>query len=167
MPIIFDGKNFKTAMGKPLTQAEAITWSDTARAKKIPNQPDWITLKDNFTKTLQLMERAYAILDCEGYITSFFRCKDLNLAIGGKINPPSAHMDGRAFDSVPIGKNIRECFNLLKRHELELQYDQLIIEHDSQGHVWLHMAVSKMMKAPRLQALDIEKIPDVPRTQQG
>lgn len=168
MPIIFDGSGFKTVMGKELTKEEAIAWSDTARNKKIPNLPDYAAGRDNINKIMRLLTDAYEILGCDAYITSFYRGSKLNAEIGGSINPPSAHMDLRAVDSIPIGRDLRECYEQLQEHATILQYDQLIIEHDALGRAWLHMSVSKMLTAARLQALDLKKTATTTtRKQQG
>lgn len=166
MPIKYDGKEFSTLDGLKLSVAEASEWSDFARANKIYNKPNSDLVSANILRMMMLLEKAYAILDCHGTVTSFFRCEDLNRRIGGKIHPPSAHMAGRAVDSVP-DKDIKECFELLQQHVDELDYDQLILESDKRGNVWLHLSVPRSGVAARRMALTLKKEKDMNRQTHG
>lgn len=167
MAIQFDNGKFKTLGGVELTPEAAMAWSDTARAKNIDNRPPQELVDANGARTIALLVRMYEILGCPAVITSFYRCPSLNAAVGGQVNPPSAHMDLRAVDSIPKGRTVEECFSVLKMHAEELDYDQLIIEHDKQGHVWLHGSVAKDGHQPRHMAFTLEKKPENPRTYPG
>jgi hypothetical protein len=156
MPIRFDGEKFFTQEGAELTTEEAVAWSDTARGRHIDNTPD-DDIMTQAARALVLLKKMYAILDCKAEINSFFRCTDLNVVVGGKIHPPSAHMDGRAIDSVPHGKKIEDCFEELKKHVADLDYDQLIIEHDVHGNTWLHSSVAREGIPARHMAFVLEK----------
>lgn len=167
MPIIFRGNEFKTQQGKPLSILEAISWSDTARARKIDNIPNTDLITANVVRMLELLKKAYEILECDADITSFFRCIQLNALIGGMIDPPSAHMEGRAVDSIPHSKDLMECFAKLSKKRDELQFDQLILEHDKHGNMWLHLSVPRSGSKPRLMAFQLEKKPSAPRIAKG
>lgn len=157
MPVRYDGSNFTTLDGHPLSVAQAVEWSDFARANGISNKPDSDEISANVLRTMQLLEKAYGILGCTAIVTSFYRSRELNSRVGGKIHPPSAHMSGRAVDSEPQGRQIEECFAELQKHAADLQYDQLIIERDKKGNIWLHMSVAKPGEAPRCMAFSLEK----------
>jgi hypothetical protein len=167
MPILYDGKEFSTLDGHKLSVAEAVEWSDYARANKISNKAESDLISANVLRTMQLLEKAYAILACDGLITSFFRSEKLNAAVGGKIHPPSAHMAGRAVDSVPDNKDIKECFDLLASKAAELDFDQLIIERDKKGNVWLHMSVARKGERARRMAFALSKEADTARKTHG
>jgi hypothetical protein len=69
-------------------------------------------------------------------ISSGYRCPRLNSAIGGVFN--SQHLTGEAFDSVADGLPIKEYYELVKASNIV--FDEAIIEHDSEGHYWLHLS---------------------------
>ena len=72
-------------------------------------------------------------------VTSGYRCKELNKAVGGAAK--SQHMSGEAADirSVEDSKSAnKELFNLII--ELDLPFDQLINEHD---YDWVHVSYGK------------------------
>ena len=72
-------------------------------------------------------------------VTSGYRCKELNKAVGGAVK--SQHMSGEAADirSVEDSKRAnKELFNLII--ELGLPFDQLINEHD---YDWVHVSYGK------------------------
>src|SRR5437016_5503953 len=82
-----------------------------------------------------LLEPARGLLGVPLHINSGYRSSEVNAAIGGSVN--SAHMEGRAADFVPIGKDVLEAFHDLRVTE-DLPYDQLIFECGS----WIHIAVA-------------------------
>ena len=72
-------------------------------------------------------------------VTSGYRCKELNKAVGGAAK--SQHMSGEAADirSVEDSKSAnKELFNLIIK--LGLPFDQLINEHD---YDWVHVSYGK------------------------
>lgn len=157
MSIRFTGQVFTTDTGQTLDLASAAAFSDTARAHGIDNTVPQDLLEQNVPRAVALLTAIYAKLGCRAEVTSFYRCPTLNLAVGGKVNPPSAHMSGRAIDSVPLGVPIHEAFDILKELGDELQFDQLIIERDHHGNIWLHSAVALDGKAPRKMAFALDK----------
>lgn len=159
MSIKFNGQVFSTHDGQTLIVADAVSWSDFARTHNINNRVPYALLNDNVARTMDLLKRAYAILGCHAEITSFYRSPDLNSHVGGMIKPPSAHMDGRAVDSIPCGEDLEKSFDVLKDNAETLGYDQCIIEHDKYGHQWLHLSCASDGKKTRLMAFAQEKSP--------
>lgn len=157
MPIHFDGQGFTTEQGQPLTLQQAAEWSDHARAHGIKNDIPQANLDSEVPRAVDLLQRAYAILGTTGKVTSFFRGPILNADVGGKIAPPSAHLSGRAVDSIPDGVTVEEAFGILRANAHALGFDQLIIEHDHAGNEWLHLAVARDGVSPRLMAFALEK----------
>ena len=69
-------------------------------------------------------------------VTSGYRCKALNNAIGGVAN--SQHLVGEAADlSIPSVAKAREWMRWLMDNT---RFDQLILEHDRNGIHWLHVS---------------------------
>lgn len=167
MSIKFNGQIFTTLQGQTLELKDAAAFSDYARAHKIDNTVPEDILDKNVPRALDLLKAIYAKLGCTAKVTSFFRCATLNSAIGGKIKPPSAHMDGRAVDSIPDGVSVQDAFDALKDLGDELEFDQLIIEHDRAGNTWLHSAVAKEGVKPRKMAFALEKQPVPDRHERG
>jgi len=82
-------------------------------------------------------------------VTSGFRCPRVNEAVGGA--PTSAHLDGRAADTVPLGLALDAAFEQARKSTVP--YDQLILEPG-----WVHVAIAREEQAPRRQALVAEKV---------
>ena len=66
-------------------------------------------------------------------ITSGFRCKELNKAIGGSAS--SQHVKGEAIDFVCKKLKPKDIFNKLKKSQLV--FGQLILEKDT----WIHISI--------------------------
>lgn len=87
------------------------------------------------------------------YTSSVYRCPELNGDIGGQ--PTSQHMRFEAMDFHTDIDTIDNTFDLLKASDLE--FDQLIMESDKEGHHWIHMSVPNDGIAPRREVLEGEK----------
>ena len=72
-------------------------------------------------------------------ITSGYRCRELNKAVGGVDTPGhiSQHVLGMAADCQPMTIKLNQLMNLVISSGLE--FDQLILEHGS----WVHMSYNK------------------------
>lgn len=90
-------------------------------------------------------------------INSWYRCDAVNRGVGGSLNPPSAHMDGRAADlhfTLKEGETLKGIFDKIKASNV--QYDKLIIERDKNGSTWIHVQISKPNGTARRIALQAE-----------
>lgn len=67
-------------------------------------------------------------------VTSGYRCKRLNKAIGGSVT--SQHSEGKAVDIEVDGFTNEELFNFIVN--LKLPFDQLILEFPPNG--WIHIS---------------------------
>ena len=81
-------------------------------------------------------------------ITSGYRCKALNTAVGGAAN--SQHLTGEAADFVVQGQTNAAVFKWCKKN---LEFDQLILEQ-SGSSCWIH--ISYKLKGNRRQALKFD-----------
>lgn len=167
MSIRFNGQVFTDPSGQTMELRDAAAFSDYARAHGIDNAVPEDALEKNVPRAAELLRAMYEKLGCTAKVTSFFRCPKLNAAIGGKVKPPSAHMEGRAVDSVPQGVDVQDAFDRLKDLGDELGYDQLIVEHDRAGNTWLHGSVARDGAKPRKMAFALEKQPVPDRHERG
>lgn len=82
-------------------------------------------------------ERVREIIGKPVIITSGFRCKELNKAIGGAIT--SQHTLCEAIDIVVKGMSTSDVFNRIVTSDLK--YNQIIIERNSKGSQWVHVSI--------------------------
>jgi hypothetical protein len=110
---------------------EEVVFSQTAVRKGIDNRlpPE---LMENVKRQAYLMEQVRATLGTAIHITSWYRCHELNAAIGG--SSKSVHPIGLACDFVSsYGTPLQIC----KELEHAVDYDQLIDEG-----TWVHIGLS-------------------------
>ena len=108
--------------------------SETAETKHIDNVPSFAVV-ENLNKLCQLiLDPARAKLEAPIYITSGYRCRELNVAVGGVGN--SQHLIGCAADLQY--KDLQKLFDILKDNQ---NVDQLLFER-SKTSTWLHVSIS-------------------------
>ena len=127
---------------------EEMLYSDTAQAQGIDNTPD-AQSRSNLARVAQVMEQVRETLDgFPIYISSGYRCPQLNAAVGGATS--SAHLYGLACDfTCPDFGTPEEICKFLEDVIRVLGIDQLIWEFDT----WVHMGLSS--GDPRYMALTI------------
>ena len=135
--------------------------SDVATARKIDNFPTFAVvqhLDELVGKILQPLRIAWAAADGHGSglrITSGYRCRELNSAIGGVSN--SAHLSGYAADVRPMNGKDEEFIifaeKWLKRENIA--FDQSILE--KKGKItWWHISLKGDFNRQRKQFLAID-----------
>src|SRR6266404_3127368 len=125
---------------------EELSFSELALRQGFDNVPP-ANLVPNLAELAHvLLEPVRVILGVPLHINSGYRSPEVNAAIGGATS--SAHMQGRAADFVPIGRNILEAFHDLRVAQ-GLPFDQLIFECAA----WIHIAIAPGIDAPRREAL--------------
>tara|TARA_B100000212_G_scaffold261468_1_gene201353 strand:- start:15055 stop:15516 length:462 start_codon:yes stop_codon:yes gene_type:complete len=129
-------------ISKHITYKESIR-SNTALRRGIDNTPGDYELSNMNNIAVNLFEPLREWVGGPIKITSFFRCEELNKAIGGSSR--SQHCQGRAMDlDDTFGhKTNAEMFEYIKSN---LSYDQLIWEFgDDENPDWIHVSfVSEM-----------------------
>ena len=129
-------------ISKHITYKEGIR-SNTALRRGIDNTPGDYELSNMNNIAVNLFEPLREWVGGPIKITSFFRCEELNKAIGGSSR--SQHCQGRAMDlDDTFGhKTNAEKFKYIKSN---LSYDQLIWEFgDDENPDWIHVSfVSEM-----------------------
>lgn len=118
-----------------------VTRSDTARRLGINNSLS-IEMLDNAYQFAKILQRIREHIGKPFIVSSWYRCKALNTAVGGR--PNSAHTRATAIDFVISGLTALQTYetvlNALKT--LRLPYDQLIYESftkDGQTTEWVHL----------------------------
>lgn len=119
--------------------------SSTADAKRINNAPSFAVV-ENLNKLCQLvLDPARAELNAPITVTSGFRCRALNVAVGGVGGVGnSQHLTGCAADLQC--KDLQRLFDILKRNP---NIDQLLFER-SKNSTWLHVSISATGKPRRI-----------------
>jgi zinc D-Ala-D-Ala carboxypeptidase len=124
-------------LSKNLTLAEVIR-SESAKRKGISNQPTPIHL-DNFKKlAINIFQPIREHFNVPIHISSGYRSKALNTAIGGSLT--SQHCQGEAIDIDMDGTSITnaQIFNFIKD---KLNFDQLIWEFGNEKNPdWVHVS---------------------------
>lgn len=116
---------------------EELTASATATAKGIKNVPDTQAVVNLTALCVMVLEPLRKWWGKEVKIGSGYRCKKLNLAVGGVSN--SQHMTGQAADLCIDGDRQKglKWFEYIRRN---LVFDQLIWEHNAKGTFWVHVS---------------------------
>lgn len=126
-------------LSKHLSLAE-ISRSETAKRKGINNTPSGEHL-ENFKKLAEnIFEPIREHFNAPIHISSGYRSKELNSAIGGSAT--SQHCSGEAIDidmdGSASGVTNAQVFNFIKDN---LQFDQLIAEFPKSGNPeWVHVS---------------------------
>jgi len=127
---------------------EELTFSETATRLGIDNTPS-IEVRQNLEKLALGLENVRELLGHPIYISSGFRCIDLNNILKSK--PTSAHVKGLAADFKSCYGNPNSIvFAIINS---DIPYDQVINEYDR----WVHISFAENGKAPRKQALIIDQ----------
>lgn len=140
-------------LSKNFTLNEA-TESHKADMLNINNDlpPDKLILAIHFAETVlqPIRDRIGEIFN----VSSWWRCKALNKAVNGAKN--SAHLSAMAVDFLIEGKTAKQTFDLvlIALKDLRIQFDQLIIEHNTKtGAKWVHLGVK--LKGNRNQSFSL------------
>lgn len=128
---------------------ENYTKSDTANRLKIDNSPDPLAIRSLLYLHAFLSDIAWNVTDVDFNVSSAYRCKLLNDAVGGAKN--SAHMDGLACDLTTYKVNdLRQLYLDIKNSDLN--FDQLIL-YNTHIHVSIDSRMRRMVFA-KIQHVD-------------
>ena len=122
-----------------ITYKEALR-SNTAKRLGIENVPDEFTLETMQITAEHVFEPVRKHFNEPIYISSFYRCEELNKAIGG--SSKSQHCKGEAIDIDDVYSKATNAdfFNYIKD---KLEFDQLIWEFgDDKNPDWVHVSYS-------------------------
>lgn len=127
---------------------EEFTRSATAPRLGICNEPGTDAISNLQCLCQEVLEPLREHAGVPIIVSSGFRCRRLNKAVGGVTN--SQHCTGEAADiHLPDNETGREWFDYIARH---LTFDQLIWEHTG-GTVWIHVSYRREYGKNRRQVL--------------
>jgi zinc D-Ala-D-Ala carboxypeptidase len=117
-----------------------VTRSETAKRKGISNMPTPAHLENFKNLSINIFEPIRRHFDKPIHISSGYRSKELNTAIGGSLT--SQHCSGEAIDidmdGSPNGITNKHVFDYIKQH---LNFDQLIWEFGTKDNPdWVHVS---------------------------
>jgi len=124
-------------ISKHITYKEA-TRSATALRLGIENIPNQYELQNMEIVAKKVFEPLREAVDAPIKINSFFRCEELNKAIGGSTK--SQHCQGRAIDIDDVYGNVSNAFMYYYIKD-NLDFDQLIWEFGTDHNPdWVHVS---------------------------
>jgi hypothetical protein len=89
-----------------------------------------------------LLERVRAYLNVPIFISSAFRCADLNAAVGGAAH--SQHCLFQAADTTYAGYTLVDAYNKIAHNDIGIEFGQLIYEFGS----WIHISIPDPLNYP-------------------
>lgn len=118
---------------------EELCYSRTAQKLRIDNTPNNTHIQNLKFLATKILEPLRIFAQQPIHINSGFRTPALNNAIGGARN--SQHMKGEAADiripDITIGQQL---FTYIRDN---LNYDQLIWEHNKYNNYWIHVSIKR------------------------
>ena len=128
-----------------------LTASNIAERKGIKNQPNDVQLI-NLRRLSKTLQEVRDLFNAPLIISSGFRCKQLNDAVGSKDS--SFHIKGCACDFTISGWRDKIRETVIKIKDSPIVFDQLICEYDS----LVHLSITNVaMDKPRRNVLTINK----------
>jgi hypothetical protein len=123
-----------------------VTRSESAKRKGISNMPTEAHIANFKLLAEKIFEPIRTHFRCPIIISSGYRSKELNAAIGGSLT--SQHCQGEAIDidmdGTPNGVTNRMVFDYIKDN---LEFDQLIFEFgDKENPDWVHVSYESSSK---------------------
>jgi zinc D-Ala-D-Ala carboxypeptidase len=122
---------------------EEMTVSEYATRNGLKNTPSETSVQNLKILCKNILEPLRLIVKKPVIITSGYRSKIVNRAIGGSTT--SQHMKGQAADFIVIGMTVEEVFNIVAK---QLPFDQLIQEFGK----WVHVSYKENLRHEKLQA---------------
>lgn len=119
------------------------TRSDAAQRLGNNNQPDSPRELGNLVKLAETMEKVRALFGAPITVSSAYRNKAVNKAVGGVVN--SDHAQGLACDFMVKGFDKAEIVKRIRASDIK--YDQLIDEP-----TWVHLGIGERMRQQNLIA---------------
>lgn len=113
--------------------------SQKAVQLKIDNTPTWDVVDNLAHLAYNILDPLRRIYGKPIFITSGYRCAQLNKAVGGVTN--SQHITGHAADFIgQVRGDNKRLFDILRDNPI-FQFDQLISE---QNYSWIHVSYDRL-----------------------
>jgi hypothetical protein len=122
-------------------------YSETASRYNIDNIPTDPEVLSNLLRTADNLENIRSLLDKPMYISSAYRCLELNRKIGSK--DTSQHILGKAVDfKCPRFGTPKQIIDKIMSSEID--FDQLILEYDN----WVHVSFTESENRRQVLVID-------------
>lgn len=115
-----------------------LTYSATATKYGIDNTPPE-NIICNLEELIDFLDGVRKAWGGPIIVTSGFRCEELNQKVGGSKN--SAHKYGFGVDMKPANNKLMKFFEFMKEYLKDKDFDECMLETNSQGIVWQHFAL--------------------------
>ena len=115
-----------------------LTYSSTAKKYGIDNTPNEEE-KANLEELMEFLDGMRVYWGSAVIVTSGFRCEELNAKVGGV--KTSAHRVGYGVDMKPASNKTLQFFEKMKEYLKDKDFDELLLESNSQGSIWCHFAL--------------------------
>lgn len=139
----------KNLMLSPHFSYEEMTRSAWAEENGVDNTPDELQLAGLINLCWKLGEPLREVFG-PIHVNSAFRCQAVNEGVHGVGN--SKHLSGEAMDIyLPSEKLGKEYFMFIQKN---VDFDQLLFEHNRSGAMWIHCSVCLDPKENRHMAIN-------------
>lgn len=125
-------------MAKSYFTINELIYSSTAKKYGINNLPDK-EIKNNLTELIDFLNPMRSAWGSALIVSSGYRCEELNEKVGG--TKTSGHKYGWAVDLVPANNKKIKFFEFAKEYLKDKAFDELILETNSNGGVWVHFSL--------------------------
>lgn len=125
---------------------QELTYSATAKKYNIDNTPTE-EVKENLNELIEFLDGVRKAWGSALLVSSGYRCEELDEKIGGV--KTSAHRIGFAVDLVPANNKKMKFFEFMKEYLKNKEFDECLLESNSQGAVWLHFALKSIQGKQR------------------
>ena len=110
---------------------EEFVTSQVAERFGYRNQPNKKQIENLILLCKHVLQPLRELIAVPIIISSGFRSYEVNYAVGGRVN--SQHLEGKAADFTVPGKDLKEVFEMIRKH---FSFDQLIYEFEK----WIHVS---------------------------
>lgn len=117
--------------------------SNKAKLLQVDNTPTWDAVQCLHDLATDVLDPIRALWGAPIVVTSGYRCKALNKAVGGVDGSYHIAGDGCAAADITAGDKASNRKLFLMIEESEIRFEELICEN---GGEWLHVAISPKMK---------------------
>ena len=125
-------------MAKSYFTIQELTYSATAKKHNIDNTPTE-EIKKNLEELIEFLNPMREAWGSSILVSSGYRCDEVNEKLGGAKN--SGHKYGWTADLVPANNKKLKFFEFMKEYLNDKDFDELILETNSQGATWCHFAL--------------------------
>lgn len=125
-------------MAKSYFTIQELTYSATAKKHNIDNTPTE-EIKKNLEELIEFLNPMREAWGSSILVSSGYRCDEVNEKLGGAKN--SGHKYGWTADILPANNKKLKFFEFMKEYLSDKDFDELILETNSQGATWIHFAL--------------------------